>query len=44
MPDEAKHPAIQAKELHISDLILRHIHQRTGHGGCKHMLSGQSFT
>ena len=39
MPDEAKHPAILAKDLHISDLILRHIHQQTGHGGRNHMLS-----
>ena len=39
MPEEAKHPAILAKDLHISDLILRHIHQVVGHGGRNHMLS-----
>lgn len=39
MPDEAKHPAILARECHISDLIIRHIHQQTGHGGHHHVLS-----
>lgn len=38
MPDEARHPAILAKDLHISDLVLRHIHAVTGHGGRNHML------
>lgn len=37
MPEETKHPVILAKEFHISDLILRHIHAQVGHGG--HMLS-----
>lgn len=26
MPEESKHPVIIAKDLHISDLIIRHIH------------------
>ncbi|XP_049433246.1 uncharacterized protein LOC125889377 [Epinephelus fuscoguttatus] len=39
MPEESKHPAIIAKELHISDLIIRHIHQEVGHGGRNHVLS-----
>ena len=39
MPEEAKHPAILAKDLHISDIILQHIHQEVGHGGRNHMLS-----
>lgn len=39
MPVEAKHPVILAKDLHISSLILSHIHQATGHGGRNHMLS-----
>lgn len=39
MPDEAKHPAILAKDLHISDLILHHVNQQTGHGGRNHMLA-----
>lgn len=39
MPEESKHPAIIAKDLHISDLILRQIHQEVGHCGRNHMLS-----
>lgn len=39
MPDDAKHPAVLARELHISNLILQSIHQQTGHGGRNHMLS-----
>ena len=38
MPDEAKHPALLAKDLHLSTLILNHVHQVTGHGGRNHML------
>ncbi|KAK5928662.1 hypothetical protein CgunFtcFv8_013710 [Champsocephalus gunnari] len=39
MPEESKHPAILAKDLHISDIILRQVHQDVGHGGRNHMLS-----
>ena len=39
MPEESKHPAIIAKDLHISDLIIRHIHKAVGHGGRNHVLS-----
>ncbi len=39
MPEETKHPAILAKDLHISDHILQHIHREVGHGGINHMLS-----
>lgn len=39
MPVEAKHPVILAKDQHVSTLILRHVHQETGHGGRNHMLS-----
>lgn len=39
MPEERKHPAILAKDHHVSTLILRHIHLETGHGGKNHMLS-----
>ncbi|XP_055018962.1 uncharacterized protein LOC129411624 [Boleophthalmus pectinirostris] len=39
LPAETKHPVILAKDLHISNLILRHIHQGTGHSGRNHMLS-----
>lgn len=37
MPVEVKHCKILARDLHISELLLRH--QEVGHGGCKHMLS-----
>lgn len=39
MPEAAKHPLILAKEQHISTLLLRHIHERLGHGGRNHVLS-----
>ncbi|XP_061882235.1 uncharacterized protein LOC133633659 [Entelurus aequoreus] len=39
MPEEAKHPCILPKDAHISTLILRHIHEHTGHSGRNHMLS-----
>ncbi len=39
MPEESKHPVILAKNSHIVDILLRHIHQEVGHGGCNHMLS-----
>ncbi|XP_031422633.2 uncharacterized protein LOC116220330 [Clupea harengus] len=39
MPEERKHPAILAKDHHVSTLILRYIHAQTGHGGRNHMLS-----
>ena len=39
MPAEAKHPIILAKDLHISTLLLRHVHQEVGHSGRNHMLS-----
>lgn len=39
MPVEVKHPIILTKDLHISELLLRHIHQEVGHGGRNHMLS-----
>lgn len=31
MPEESKHPVTLAKDLHISDLILRQIHKDVGH-------------
>lgn len=34
MPEEMKHPDILAKDFHISDLILRHVHEEVGHCGC----------
>ncbi|KAL0178992.1 hypothetical protein M9458_024434, partial [Cirrhinus mrigala] len=39
MPVEVKHPIILSKDLHISELLLRHVHQEVGHGGRNHMLS-----
>lgn len=39
MPAEAKDPRILSKDLHISTLLLRHIHQKVGHGGRNYMLS-----
>ena len=35
----AKHPAIFPKNHHISDLIVRHHHQISGHPGIEHTLS-----
>lgn len=32
MPEERKHPAILAKNHHVSILILSYIHVQTGHG------------
>ena len=39
MPAESKHPVILSKDLHVSVLILRHIHHQLGHAGRNHMLS-----
>ncbi|XP_035986832.1 uncharacterized protein LOC118560169 [Fundulus heteroclitus] len=39
MPVEAKHPVILAKDLYISNLILHHVHEVTGHSGRNYMLS-----
>lgn len=39
MPEESKHPVILAKNSHISDILLRHIHEEVGHCGRNHMLS-----
>lgn len=39
MPVEAKHPVILAKDLHISSLLLRLVHDDTCHSGRNHMLS-----
>ncbi|KAK7878865.1 hypothetical protein WMY93_034256, partial [Mugilogobius chulae] len=39
LPLESKHPIILAKDLHISTLLLRSIHQQVGHSGRNHMLS-----
>ncbi|MBN3311325.1 ZN675 protein, partial [Amia calva] len=38
MPEESKHPAILSKDFHVTELILREIHQDVGHNGHNHML------
>lgn len=37
LPSETKHPVILSKDLHVSQLILRHIHQQLGHPGRNHV-------
>ena len=39
LPAESKHPVILSKDLHVSKLILSHIHHQLGHAGRNHMLS-----
>ena len=39
MPDDCKQPAILPKESHITELVLRHIHDVTAHAGRNHMLA-----
>ncbi len=39
MPEESKHPIILSKDLHISELLLRHIHDEVGHSGRNDMLA-----
>lgn len=39
LPSEIKHPVILSKDLHVSQLILRHLHQQLGHAGRNHMLN-----
>lgn len=39
MPEDIKHPLILSKDTHVSNLILRHFHERLGHGGRNHVLS-----
>lgn len=39
LPEEVKHPAILPRTSHISQLILRYIHEKIGHSGRSHMLS-----
>lgn len=38
MSETIKHPIILPKRRHISDLLLRHIHERYGHGERNHIL------
>lgn len=39
LPEELKHPVILYKGHHVSNLILRDVHQQLGHAGRNHMLS-----
>ena len=39
LPLESKHLIILAKDLHISTLLLKNIHQEVGHSGRNHILS-----
>ena len=39
MPEEVKHPAILPKDLHVTELILRDIHENVGHSGRNYVLS-----
>lgn len=38
LPSESKHPVILTKDMHVSKLILCHIHQQLGHAGRNQML------
>lgn len=39
LPDEAKHQVIIPKNSHISELIIFHLHVKSGHSGREHVLS-----
>lgn len=39
IPEEAKYPVILPKNSYVSELILQHSHESTGHVGRNHMLS-----
>ena len=39
MPENSKQPVILSRDFHIADLILKQIHEDTGHGGHNYMLS-----
>lgn len=39
MPAQAKHPAILTKNHHVIQLIIRQIHENTGHSGQNYTLS-----
>lgn len=39
MPEESRHPIILAKDSHISNILLKHIHEEVGHGGRNYVLS-----
>nr|XP_054770423.1 uncharacterized protein LOC129278240 [Lytechinus pictus] len=39
LPLDAKHPVILPKESHVSELILRDVHERAGHSGRNYVLA-----
>lgn len=39
MPEESKDPAISAKDLRVSELILQEVHKEVDHSGCNHVVS-----
>lgn len=39
LPEEAKRPAILSKDLHVTKLILREIHENLAHSGRNHVIS-----
>ena len=39
MPEATKHPKILPKRGHITDMVIRDMHERTGHQGREHVLA-----
>ena len=39
LPQEAKHPVILPKDSHVTRLILRELHEMSGHSGRNHVMS-----
>ena len=39
MPFESKHPAILPKDHFVTDLLIRHYHEESGHAGALHVLA-----
>lgn len=39
LPEHTRHPAILAKNHHVTTLIIRNAHEETGHGGRNHTLT-----
>ncbi|XP_038133532.1 uncharacterized protein LOC119778397 [Cyprinodon tularosa] len=39
LPEHTRHPAILAKNNHVTTLIIRNAHEETGHGGRNHTLA-----
>lgn len=39
MPEQAMHPAVLSKDMHITSVILQDIHEKSGHSGRNYILS-----